>query len=92
MNNHRVMAHTRMIMDCGKTINRAGPRGVVYGGGGGGGALQAEDLNRAAQAMSGGRKPFLSFFIYCNTPSRGLRAGGLRLKATVQKVFRKRTE
>ena len=34
----------------------------------------------------------LSFFIYCNTPSRGLRAGGLRLKATVQKVFGKRTE
>ena len=29
---------------------------------------------------------FLSFFRYCTTPSRGLRAGGLRLKATVQKV------
>ena len=26
---------------------------------------------------------FLSFFRYCTTPSRGLRAGGLRLKATV---------
>ena len=37
---------------------RAGPRGVVYGGGGGG-ALQGEDLNRAAQAVSGVRKPLL---------------------------------
>ena len=35
---------------------------------------------------------FLSFFIYCTTPSRGLRAGGLRLKATVQKVYRKRKD
>ena len=35
-------------------IARAGPRGVVYGG-----ALQAEDLNRAAQAVSGVRKPLL---------------------------------
>ena len=33
---------------------------------------------------------FLSFFRYCTTPSRGLRAGGLRLKATVQKVYGKR--
>ena len=31
--------------------SRAGPRGVVYGG-----ALQAEDLKRAAQAVSGVRK------------------------------------
>ena len=35
---------------------------------------------------------FLSFFIYCTTPSRGLRAGGLRLKATVQKVYGKRKD
>ena len=35
---------------------------------------------------------FLSFFRYCTTPSRGLRAGGLRLKATVQKVYRKRKD
>ena len=35
---------------------------------------------------------FLSFFRYCTTPSRGLHAGGLRLKATVQKVYRKRKE
>ena len=34
------------------TAARAGPRGVVYGGGGG--ALQAKDLNRVAQAVSGG--------------------------------------
>ena len=33
-----------------------------------------------------------SFFIYCNNPSRGLRVGGLCLKATVQKLFEKRTE
>ena len=33
---------------------RAGPRGVVYGG-----ALQAEDLNRVAQAVSRARKPLL---------------------------------
>ena len=32
---------------------------------------------------------FLSFFRYCTTPSRGLRAGGLRLKAAVQKVYGK---
>ena len=39
---------------------RAGPRGVVYGGGGGGGgALQAEDFNRVAQAVSRARKPLL---------------------------------
>ena len=42
-----------------QTISRAGPRGVVYYGGGGGGALQAEDLNRVAQAVSGMRKPLL---------------------------------
>ena len=43
-------------------------RGRIRGGGGGG-ALQAEDLNRATQAVSGGRKPFLffSFFIYCKS-------------------------
>ena len=35
-------------------IIRAGPRGVVYGG-----ALQAEDLYRAVQAVSGVRKPLL---------------------------------
>ena len=36
--------------------DRAGPRGVVYGGGGGGGlALEAECLKRAAQAVRGGR-------------------------------------
>ena len=35
---------------------------------------------------------FLSFFRYCTTPSRGLRAGGLRLKATVQKVYGKRKD
>ena len=35
-------------------MDRAGPRGVVYGG-----ALQAEDLNRAVQAVSGMRKPLL---------------------------------
>ena len=35
------------------TAARAEPRGVVYGGGGGG-ALQAKDLNRVAQAVSGG--------------------------------------
>ena len=34
----------------------------------------------------------LSFFKYCTTPSRGLRAGGLRLKATVQKVYGKRKD
>ena len=34
----------------------------------------------------------LSFFRYCTTPSRGLRAGGLRLKATVQKVYGKRKD
>ena len=34
--------------------SRAGPRGVVYGG-----ALQAEDLNRETQAVSGVRKPML---------------------------------
>ena len=33
---------------------------------------------------------FLAFFLYCNTPSRGLRAGGMRLKATVQKVYGKK--
>ena len=37
-------------------------------------------------------KVFLSFFRYCTTPSRGLRAGGLRLKATVQKVYGKRKD
>ena len=31
----------------------------------------------------------LSFFRYCTTPSRELHAGGLRLKATVQKVYGK---
>ena len=36
------------------TVSRAGPRGVLYGG-----ALQAEDLNRAVQAVSGVRKPLL---------------------------------
>ena len=35
-----------------KLISRAGPRGFVYRGGG---ALQAKGLNRAAQAVSGGR-------------------------------------
>ena len=35
---------------------------------------------------------FLSFFKYCTTPSRGLHAGGLRLKATVQKVYGKRKD
>ena len=35
---------------------------------------------------------FLSFFRYCTTPSRGLRAGGLRLKATVQKLYGKRKD
>ena len=34
----------------------------------------------------------LSFFLYCNTPLRGLRAGEMRLKATVQKVYAKRNE
>ena len=33
-----------------------------------------------------------SFFLYCNTPSRGLHAGGMHLKATVQKVYGKRNE
>ena len=36
-------------------------------------------------------RPF-SFFRYCTTPSRGLRAGGLRLKAAVQKVYGKRKD
>ena len=36
------------------TLFRAGHKGVVYGG-----ALQAKDLNRAAQAVSGARKPLL---------------------------------
>ena len=31
----------------------------------------------------------LSFFRYCTPPLRGLHAGELRLKATVQKVYRK---
>ena len=31
----------------------------------------------------------LTFFQYCTTPSQGLHADGLRLKATVQKVYRK---
>ena len=36
------------------------PEGLfITGGGGGGGALQAEDLNRVAQAVSGMRKPLL---------------------------------
>ena len=35
---------------------------------------------------------FFSFFRYCTTSSRGLRAGGLRLKATVQKVYGKRKD
>ena len=40
------------------------------------------------------RLHWLSFFLsrYCTTPSRGLRAGGLRLKATVQKVYGKRKD
>ena len=33
-----------------RSIDRAGPRGVDYGG-----ALQAKNLNQAAQAVSGGR-------------------------------------
>ena len=38
------------------------------------------------------RQSFLSFFRYCTTPSRGLHAGGLCLKATVQKVYGKRKD
>ena len=41
----------------GQSLNRAGPRGVVYGGGGGGGALKAEGLNRAAQEYERGLSP-----------------------------------
>ena len=36
--------------------------------------------------------PNPAFFRYCTTPSRGLCAGGLRLKATVQKVYGKRMD
>ena len=35
---------------------------------------------------------FFLFFRYCTTPSRGLRAGELRLKAAVQKVYGKRKD
>ena len=56
MNDLALFAKRLAILIVGAGLD---PEGSFTGGGGGGGALQAEDLNRAAQAVSGVRKPLL---------------------------------